>query len=211
MGSTPSNNRQYGMGGAELSKPPFELFDAFIAYSHNDQDRRALSLLSCGLSATDPPVHPFHVPSAASTPDPDDVWPTIYRCMAQSRYLLLLASPDSAGSSSIGQELRQWVTTKPKGRLIVVVTRGDYVWDPTTSDFDFDKSPAIHPALRGAFGEEPLLFDMRWAKFDVDGWLNCVPYFDLLIDIASVVHGQEKNLIGVTWPLSPRRYHLPGT
>ena len=54
--------------------------------------------------------------------------------------------------------------TQDMDRILLVLTDGDLVWDPSRGDFDADRSPALPPALLGRFGEEPRHLDLRWAR-----------------------------------------------
>ncbi|MFI6319420.1 TIR domain-containing protein [Nonomuraea sp. NPDC050556] len=91
------------------------------------------------------------------------LWPDIRRALDDSGWLVVLASPQSAASRWVGDEIRHWLDTKGPDRILIVLTGGTCAWDGEAGAFHGD-STAIHPALVKAFEQEPLYIDMSWAK-----------------------------------------------
>jgi len=142
-------------------------FDAFISYSHAADHRLAPALQSA--------LHGFAKPwyrlramrtfrdktSLAATPK---LWSTIERALGESRYFILLASPEAAASQWVRQEVEYWLAHNSADTLLIVVTGGAVVWDPSTRRFDSSGTTALPGQLHAAFAEEPLYIDLSWAQ-----------------------------------------------
>jgi hypothetical protein len=113
------------------------LYKAFISYSHAADGKLAPALQSA--------LHRFAKPwwrlrsmrvfrdrtNLAANPH---LWPSIERALGESEYLLLFASPQSAGSRWVEREVTWWLTQSPHEqpleRLLILLTHGELVWDP---------------------------------------------------------------------------------
>ena len=95
---------------------------------------------------------------------PPELWPTIQRALDDSRFFVLLASPEAAESHWVGQEVGHFLSTRGPGNLLIALTAGDCAWDGGAGDFDRARSTAIPETLFGRFREEPLYIDLRWAR-----------------------------------------------
>src|SRR4051812_8766170 len=151
-------------------------FDAFISYSQK-ADGTLAPRLQRELSRIARPwyrrrgMRVFRDETTLSaTPE---LWPAIQRALDESRYFVLLASPEAAASYWVNQELTYWLSQKqagerpPSERVLIVLTDGKIVWDRTSGasgDFDWSASNALPAALRGAFHAEPLYVDFTWAN-----------------------------------------------
>ncbi|HEY8093899.1 MAG TPA: toll/interleukin-1 receptor domain-containing protein, partial [Acidimicrobiales bacterium] len=140
--------------------------DAFISYSHAG-DAELAAALEQGLERLARPWYRLRAISVfrdqsdlALTPH---LWSTIAATLAESRFLIVLASPESAASPWVNKEVAHWCETRGTEQLLVVVTGGEIGWDDETGDFAAD-STAVPPALRDRFAEEPLYHDLRWAR-----------------------------------------------
>ncbi len=92
------------------------------------------------------------------------LWPTIERALADSRWLILLASPESATSPWVAKEVQWWLRHRSPREILLVLTGGSIAWDPALKDFDRTSTTAIPQELLGAFDEEPLWVDLSWAR-----------------------------------------------
>ena len=92
------------------------------------------------------------------------LWGSIVRALDDSQWFVVLCSPGAARSEWVEREISHWLAHKTSDRILLVLTDGDLVWDPSRGDFDADRSPALPPALLGRFGEEPRHLDLRWAR-----------------------------------------------
>lgn len=114
------------------------------------------------------------------------LWPDIKRALDDSGWLIVLASPQSAASRWVGDEIRHWLDTKGPDRILIVLTGGTCAWDGDAGAFGGD-STAIHPALAKAFEQEPLYIDMSWAKESAS--LEGPRFRRAVAQIASPMHG----------------------
>jgi WD40 repeat protein len=175
-------------------------WDAFISYSHSVDGRLAPALQS-GLHRLARPwyrpraLHVFRDRTALSA-DPS-LWDRIVEALDDARYLVLLMSPQSAGSTWVNREIAHWLETKGVEHLLPVLTEGGLEWDGQRRDFRLEGSPSLPPALRGAFREEPRWVDLRWAREGVHLDLRNAAFLDAVADLAAPIHGKPKDeLVG---------------
>ena len=90
-------------------------YDAFISYSHA-ADGNLAPALRVGLERLAKrwnrrrALRVFHDQTGlAATPE---LWPTIQRALDDSRFFVLLASPEAAQSHWVGQEVGQWQASR---------------------------------------------------------------------------------------------------
>jgi WD40 repeat protein len=174
------------------------IYKAFLSYSHAVDGRLAPALQSA--------LHRFAKPwyklravwvfrdrtDLSASPG---VWPEILKALEQSEFLLLMASPTSAGSEWVRKELTFWVEKRDPAKLIIVLTDGSVAWDNAAGDFDWSRTSALPELLRGAFKQEPLYVDLVWAK-GVDQLSTRHPEFlDRVATIAAALHGRPKGVI----------------
>src|SRR5437764_7073208 len=134
------------------------LYDAFISYSHG-KDKPIAAALQAVVQKLGKPwyrrraVRVFRDDTSLSaTPH---LWPTIENALGQSRYFILLASPEAAASIWVNKEVSYWLDHKHPDTLLIGVTDGTLVWDNAAGDFVWSKATPLVPALRGRFGSEP--------------------------------------------------------
>lgn len=92
------------------------------------------------------------------------LWQTIERALASSEWLLLLAGPAAASSPWVSKEVSWWLAHRSPERILIAQTGGSIVWAGT--DFDWARSDALPPPLRGVFAHEPTWVDFTGAA----GW-----------------------------------------
>jgi len=121
------------------------------------------------------------------------LWDSIQQALAQSEFLLLLASPASANSRWVQQETEWWVKNRSVDKLVICLTDGTILWDNQAAAFDWDKTTAIPESLKHAFTAEPLYADFRAAK--AAGKLrDSDPSFrSALLSIAAPLMGRPKD------------------
>ncbi|MFI8303841.1 toll/interleukin-1 receptor domain-containing protein [Streptomyces sp. NPDC085927] len=175
-------------------------YAAFISYSHQADGQRARHLRQA--------LHGFARPwnrtralrvfldNAALSADPG-LWSTVEQALADSEFLVLLASPESARSPWVGKEITWWRQGPRPGKLLLVVTGGEVHWDHAAGDFDFERSSCLNEALRGHFTEEPRWVDLRWMEADHSGDLRDQRFQECVADVAAPLHARPKDeLIG---------------
>ncbi len=172
-------------------------YKAFISYSHSADDKLAPALQSA--------LHRFAKPfyrlrairvfrdktSLHLTPE---LWPLIQSALADSEYFLLLCSPDAAKSHWVQNEVAEWLKLNGGAdKLLLVLTDGEMIWDDQANDFNWDRTDALPPNLRGVFHKEPLYSDLRWARKATDLSLRNPQFLDEIGSLAATLHGRSKD------------------
>ena len=171
-------------------------YHAFISYSHAADDARAAALQRA-LQAIGKPwwrrstIKVFRdKTSLAASPG---LWPAIERNLERSSCFLLMASVAAAASPWVRKEIAWWLQHRSAQTLLIVVTDGELSWDAEAGDFDRARSTAIPPELFGAFRDEPLYVDLRWARTREQTSLRHVRFRDAALTLAAVLHGRPKD------------------
>ncbi len=127
--------------------------------------------------------------------------------LSQSRYFVLLASPEAAHSHWIEQEVSWWRENRSRDTLLIALTDGELGWDEGLGDFE--SAAAIPAALRGWFSTEPLWVDLRWARGERDLSMRNPRFRDGVGDLAAPLHSLPKDeLIGEDINQHRRTMHL---
>ena len=170
-------------------------FDGFISYSHA-ADGRLAPAVQRALHRLAKPWHRrralwiFRDQTGLSvTPA---LWSSIQQALDGSQWFVLLASPEAARSPWVNREIEHWIATKPANRILPVVTDGEWRWDTKLGDLSAD-STAVPDALRGAFTEEPLFLDLRWARDNRHLSLQHSEFRDAIAQLAAPMHGVSKD------------------
>ena len=171
------------------------MFNGFISYSHA-ADGRLAPAIQRALHQLAKPWHRrralwiFRDESGLSvTPS---LWTSIQKALDGSQYFVLLASPEAARSTWVNREIEHWIATKPIDRILPVVTGGTWQWATDSGDFTAG-STAVPDALRGAFTDEPLYLDLRWARDDDHLDLRHSQFRDAIAQLAAPMHGVSKD------------------
>ena len=142
-------------------------YDAFISYSHAADGKLAPALQNALQRFAKPwyrrrALHLFRdQTSLSATPG---LWPSIETALQSSRYFLLLASPEAAQSRWVQQEVAWWLEHKSPETVLIGLTDGKIAREEGAKDFDWQATDALPPNLKGAFTENPLWVDFRWAN-----------------------------------------------
>jgi WD40 repeat protein len=141
-------------------------YDAFISYSHDADGRMAPAVQSALQRLAKPwyrrrALQVFRDETGLAV-DPH-LWASIADAMDQSRYFVLLASPEAAQSVWVNREISHWLATHPAETVLPVLTDGTLVWSDRLGDYDPELSTALPPALAGVYASEPRHLDLRWA------------------------------------------------
>ncbi len=179
-------------------------YDAFISYSHR-LDAAIAARLQAELQRFAKPWYQLRAlrvfrdqTSLAASPH---LWATIEQALDSSRWLILMASPESAQSPWVAKEIGWWRERRPASHILIAVTDGELIWDASASDLDWAASTALSKeALGHAFGQEPRWVDLRWARAQAEaGHLRSAdPRFqDAVADLAATIRELPKDsLIG---------------
>jgi hypothetical protein len=188
---------------------PTLIYDAFVSYSHK-ADGALSSRLQRALETIATPWYrrrSIRVFRDETTLKPTPaLWNSIQTALDQSRYFILLASPQAARSAWVDKEIAHWLATSKRGfappieRLLLALTDGRLVWDAAAHpvpDFARTEPRVLPAALQGAFRQEPLYVDFTWAQTPETLTLKHRPFFDNVARLAAAVRGIELDeLIG---------------
>jgi tetratricopeptide (TPR) repeat protein len=168
-------------------------YDAFISYSHA-RDKPIASALQSVLQRLGKPWYKRRSlrvfrddTSLSATPH---LWPTIEMALHDSRFLILLASPESASSPWVQKEVAYWLENKSIETLLIAVTQGSLSWDALKGDFSWSESPPLPVALKGRFSNEPRWVDLRNYRGGANPREH--QFLDLAADFAAAIHGIPK-------------------
>src|SRR5262252_3169571 len=174
-------------------KHAMALYDAFISYSHAKDKPIAAALQSVVQKLGKPwyrrrALRVFRDDTSLSaTPH---LWPTIEQALGESRFLILLASPEAATSHWVGKEIAWWLEAKSADTLLIAVTDGALTWDNAANDFAWDKNPPLPPALKGRFAAEPKWVDLTAYRGGADK--HDAKFTELAADFAAAIRGMPK-------------------
>src|SRR5438270_8248410 len=139
-------------------------YDAFISYSHA-KDKPIAAVLQSVVQKLGKPWYKRRAlrvfrddTSLSATPH---LWPSIERVLSDSRFFLLLASPEAAASKWVNKEVAHWLDHNSIDTLLIGVTDGELSWDETTGDFAAREHMPLPPVLAGRFPVEPKWVDLR--------------------------------------------------
>ncbi len=169
------------------------VYDAFISYSHA-KDKPVAAALQSVIQRLGKPWYKRRAlrvfrddTSLSATPQ---LWPSIEQALSQSRYLLLLSSPEAAASPWVGKEVEYWLANKSTDTLFIGVTNGTLDWDQTTGDFVWTKDAPLPEALKGRFPAEPKWVDLSAYRDGADP--RNVRFIEAGADFAAAIHGMPK-------------------
>jgi tetratricopeptide (TPR) repeat protein len=169
------------------------VYDAFISYSHA-RDKPVASALQTVLQKLGKPWYRRRAlrifrddTSLAATPE---LWPAIEQALGQSRYLIVLASPQLAASHWCGLEVAYWLEHKSLDTLLIALTEGDLAWDRTQNDFIWNDTTPLPPILKGRLRGEPKWIDLRTHREVPDA--RDAHLIDSSADFAAAIHGMPK-------------------
>ncbi len=169
--------------------------DAFISYSHAADDRLAPAL-ERGLERLARPWNRLRAVSVFRDQSDlslnPDLWATISGRLDSSRFLVLLACPESAASIWVNREVAHWCESKGTEYLLLVWTGGELAWDDATRDFTTGSS-AIPDGLRGRFTDEPLYLDLRWARHEPELTLKQSRFRTAVAQVAAPIRGMPPD------------------
>src|SRR4051812_4599535 len=169
------------------------VYDAFISYSHA-QDKPIAAALQAVVQRLGKPWYRRRAlrvfrddTSLSATPE---LWSSIEQALAQSRFLILLASPQAAASVWVGKEVAYWLDHKSPGTLLIGVTNGTLSWDETQGDFVRSESSPLPGVLTGRFPSEPKWVDLGAYRTGTSA--RDPKFMDVGADFAAAIHGIPK-------------------
>lgn len=185
------------VAGAVAGDGSAKSYDAFISYAH-ETDAVFAPALQRGLQHLGKPWNRRRAmevfldeTSLAASPG---LWPSIQAALDASRWFVVLASPEAAGSPWVCQEIRHWVSRNRADHLLIVLTKGGLSWDRARGELSPD-STAWSPELRGVFPAEPKYVDMAWARADAGLNLRNAGFRDQVATLAAAIREIPKEEI----------------
>lgn len=174
-----------------------ERFDCFISYARASSTQLAVDLQH-GLERFAKPWNKLRAmrvfrddqSMAANTA----LWSTIERGLREARWMVLLATPESAASEYVNTEVAWWVHNHGAETILLVHSAGTLAWDRRSHTFTHEADAVPH-ALRAAYREEPRWIDMTW--FGAPGSLGKADprFIERVADLASAIHGVERDVL----------------
>ncbi len=169
-------------------------YKAFMSYSQSH--RVFATALQVGLQRFGRPWHTQtglrifrDNTNLSATPD---LWVDIQKALAEAEYLLLLASPLSANSRWVNQELAFWMNHRDASRILILLLEGEIVWDDQAGGFKLPETTALPAVMRHTFNAIPLYVDFRGMK--PNEWQLSHPRFcDAVATVSSALHGKSKD------------------
>jgi WD40 repeat protein len=171
-------------------------YRAFVSFSHEPDERLAASLQSSLTRFAKPwyKVRSMRIfRDESSLAANSALWNSIELALAQCEYFLLLASPASAKSIWVQQEVQWWLQHRTVDKLVICLTDGVILWDTQNADFDWAKTTAMPLSLKHAFTAEPLYADFRAAKSSGKFGDSDPQYRGALLDVAAPLMGRPKD------------------
>ncbi|WP_162525837.1 MULTISPECIES: TIR domain-containing protein [unclassified Mycobacteroides] len=176
-----------------LAEPGGYDYDAFLSYSRADAAvaegiQKGLHTIGRKLGR----LHALRVfrdkTDLAASPS---LWAKLSEALDKSRYLVVVLSPNSAGSEWVNKEIDYWLKHRGRNNLVLVMADGTLLWDDSNGRFDPDNSTAAPPALAtpDSLGTEPVYIDV---SHDNPWDIQNPTFRDKLTDIAAPIHGKPK-------------------
>jgi tetratricopeptide (TPR) repeat protein len=169
------------------------IYDAFISYSHS-KDKPIASALQSVIQRLGRPWHQRRAlrvfrddTSLSATPQ---LWPSIEAALAQSRFLILMASPEAAASPWVGKEIAFWLAHKSMDTLLIALTDGQLVWNGGSNDFAWSEATPLPGVLKGKFVAEPKWVDLSAHRAGASA--RDPKFMELAADFAAAVRGVPK-------------------
>jgi hypothetical protein len=169
------------------------IYDAFISYSHA-KDKPIAAALQSVVQKLGKPWYQRRAlrvfrddTSLSATPH---LWPTIEQALEESRFLILLASPEAAASHWVGKEIAWWLERKSADTLLIAVTDGALSWDSAADDFAWSEATPLPPVLQGRFAAEPKWVDLVAYREGADK--GDAKFTELAADFAAAIRGMPK-------------------
>jgi WD40 repeat protein len=188
-----ANDAHEPSAGRAIGRSPAVAYDAFISYSHA-KDKGIATALQSVVQKLGKPWYRRRVlrvfrddTSLSATPH---LWPSIEQALSQSRFLILIASPEAAASRWIGQEIAYWLERNSSDTVLIALTDGELDWEEATRDFRWSEATPLPTALKNRFSDEPRWVDLR--PYRGDSAPKSTEFMGLAADFAAAIRGIPK-------------------
>lgn len=168
-------------------------YDAFISYSHA-KDKPIAAALQSTIQKLGKPWYRRRAlrlfrdnSSLTATPH---LWPTIEQALEQSRFFLLLASPEAAASKWVQREVAYWLKHRSIDTFLIGLTDGELAWDEAGEDFVAGSTAPLPTVLAKQFPSEPKWVDLRPYRDRADK--HDAKFTEFAADFAAAIRGVPK-------------------
>ncbi len=187
------------------------MYNAFISYSHAADGKLAPALEKA--------LQRFSIPwwkkrvlnifrDEASLSASPHLWTNITGALDNSEYLIYMASPQSAASKWVIQEIEYWLEHKSLDTLLIALTDGDITWNESESVFDNADNNSLPSVLENKFREEPFYIDLRPLKQEAEISLKNPIFQKEVLKLAAQLHGKEPKDLASDELRAQRRWKL---
>jgi Flp pilus assembly protein TadD len=172
-------------------------YDAFISYSHADDAGIAKALQDNlhrlakrwdSLSAIRVFRDATHLPITS-------LQPAIAAALDSSKFLILLASPRSAASPWVREEVAHFLKSHPPENVLFLLVAGDLVWDKSLQSFAPGPTSAFPEVDNLRLSAEPLFLDLRWTADRHDLSLSNPQFLDAVATVAATLQSVPKDIL----------------
>jgi WD40 repeat protein len=170
-----------------------EKYNAFISYSHA-ADGKLAPAIQAGLENFAKPW--FKIRNLNIFRDESNLtispnlWGKIQQALDNSNYLIYMASPESAKSKWVIQEISYWLENKSLDTILIVLTDGELKWR-NNGLTPFNERNSLPEILEEKVLEEPLFGDFTNLRKHDDLSLNNPLFKNEVLKIASQLHNKE--------------------
>ena len=176
------------------------MYNGFISYSHA-ADGKLAPALQTALEEFAKPWYKIRYLNIfrdeASLSAAPHLWTNIQAALAQSEYLIYMASPTSAASTWVQKEIEYWLENKSIDKLLIVLTEGEIIWDDSLKSFQNPEDNSLPGILENKFTEVPFYIDLRTARTQKDLSLSNPIFKKEVLILAAQLHQKEpKDLAG---------------
>src|SRR5215475_184578 len=173
--------------------------DAFISYNHH-ADSELAEALEAGMEKLAKRLFSLRAidvfRDATGLAANPNLWGEIVDHLGGTKWLVVLACPEWAGSRWCHQEALWWIEKRSVDRILIALTGGELAWDGNAGDFDWTVTTALSKELSGRFRQEPLFVDLRWARGRDGLTLHDVQFRDAVLSLSAAIRGVRKDELG---------------
>ncbi|MEP7108584.1 MAG: toll/interleukin-1 receptor domain-containing protein [Ferruginibacter sp.] len=170
-------------------------YDAFISYSQTEDARISIAIQDGlhRLAKRWDELSSLRIFRDGSNMQLKSIMPSLEEALDESRYLIYLACPKAAKSGWVIDELETFLRNKDEQHILIILTKGDLVWDNVVGRFKHSDSSAFPELHKNYFSKEPLFLDLRWASDEKDLSLSNPKFLNAIATIAATLKNIPKD------------------
>ncbi|MBN1174447.1 MAG: TIR domain-containing protein [Micromonosporaceae bacterium] len=127
----------------------------------------------------------------------DNLARSIEQALQNSRWLILIASPEAAMSSWVNREVEWWRDNRTSEHVCLVLAAGSLRWDDKSGDWDRKQSTALPPSAYGMFTAPPRWVNLTSVKSALELDRANPTLQECVAEIVAPIRGWDKdNLVG---------------